>query len=139
MRVARVGTLGPQLQPTAVNCGQFLKMRQQDQTVAEPRDQRGDPICVGDSAGRAVRLRSASTITELILRAQGFVDRPLQDETRLDGNFQWELSFVLGADSSGDAPSLPTALQEQLGLKLVPTTGIVDVLVIDSVSMPEAD
>jgi len=36
----------------------------------------------------------------------------------------------------GDSPSLFTALEEQLGLKLEPTKGSVDVLVIDHVEKP---
>jgi uncharacterized protein (TIGR03435 family) len=48
-------------------------------------------------------------------------------------------SIVSTAASSACDPTLPsfeTALQEQLGLKLERYQGAVDVLVIDSVSMP---
>jgi uncharacterized protein (TIGR03435 family) len=34
-------------------------------------------------------------------------------------------------------PYIYTAIQEQLGLKLVPSQGEVDVIVIDAVSMPK--
>ena len=38
-----------------------------------------------------------------------------------------------------NAPSIFTALQEQLGIKLEPTKASVDVLVIDSVEQPIPD
>jgi uncharacterized protein (TIGR03435 family) len=44
-----------------------------------------------------------------------------------------------GPPISDDGPSLFTALQEQLGLKLESTKGPVDVLVIDHVEQPTPD
>jgi uncharacterized protein (TIGR03435 family) len=38
-----------------------------------------------------------------------------------------------------DRPPLVTALREQLGLRLDPTTGAVDVLVVDGAERPVAD
>jgi uncharacterized protein (TIGR03435 family) len=74
------------------------------------------------------------------------------DRTGLPGNWELELTFSsdpsqLGLPPSVPAPPLPpnadpngpslfTALEEQLGLKLQPTRGPVEVYVIDRVERP---
>jgi bla regulator protein BlaR1 len=74
------------------------------------------------------------------------VDRVVRDRTNLTGDFNLDLEFlalqstVAGEQTSGDArPSLFTALREQLGLKLEPAQGPIDVLVIDHVEKPTPD
>jgi uncharacterized protein (TIGR03435 family) len=80
---------------------------------------------------------------------QPFFDRPLINKTGLTGVFKGRLSFdpraggVIGPpgfiESFGafpPGPSIFTALQEQLGLKLESSRGPVEVLVIDSFSEP---
>lgn len=66
------------------------------------------------------------------------VDRIVVDQTGLTGYFtftlEWTPDSVRDADST--APSLVTAIQEQLGLKLESGKGPVEVLVIDSVERP---
>jgi uncharacterized protein (TIGR03435 family) len=62
-------------------------------------------------------------------------ERPILDETELNGMYSVKLDWALkpienGADASG--PSLFTALREQLGLKLEARKGPVDTLVIES-------
>jgi uncharacterized protein (TIGR03435 family) len=61
------------------------------------------------------------------------------DKTALQGDFAFELEWTpdpspAPADDSG--PSIFTALQEQLGLKLEPQKGPVEILVIDHVERP---
>jgi uncharacterized protein (TIGR03435 family) len=71
-------------------------------------------------------------------------DRPIVDRTGLSGLFDFtvEWSHQLQALSVNPEPdvsgmmSLPDALRDQLGLKLEPTTGQVDVLVIDHIEEP---
>jgi uncharacterized protein (TIGR03435 family) len=66
------------------------------------------------------------------------LDHVLIDKTNLNGwyniNLRWNTD--LKAEASSDRPSISTALQEQLGLKLESSKGPVEVLVIDSVSRP---
>lgn len=67
--------------------------------------------------------------------------RLVQDKTGLTGSYNFKLKWtpeagMTGDHSEGSGVSLFTALQEQLGLKLEATKGLVDVVVIDSVEMP---
>jgi uncharacterized protein (TIGR03435 family) len=85
------------------------------------------------------------------------VNRTVVEKTGLTGNFDINLTFtpeqparapgpaadqpirVNGVDIDPNGPSLFTALQEQLGLKLDSQKGPVDVVVIDSVEHPTED
>jgi uncharacterized protein (TIGR03435 family) len=80
----------------------------------------------------------------------GIIDRPVVDQTNLQGTFDFQLTWTpdetqfnqVGARipppaNTADAPpGLFTAIQEQLGLKLSPATALVDVLVIDHIEKP---
>jgi uncharacterized protein (TIGR03435 family) len=65
------------------------------------------------------------------------------DRTGLEGPFDFDLDFTRTAAPAGstatDGVPLVTALQEQLGLRLEPQRGPVDVVVIDSIERPTAD
>jgi uncharacterized protein (TIGR03435 family) len=66
--------------------------------------------------------------------------RPVKDETGLKGEFAFTLEWTRGMGESDDSPtprpSLFTAVQEQLGLKLESAKGPVEVLVIDHAEKP---
>ena len=67
------------------------------------------------------------------------VSRGVVDRTGLQGPFDVELEWssdVSAGATAGNTPSIFTALQEQLGLRLEPSRGPVEVLVIDSVERP---
>jgi bla regulator protein BlaR1 len=64
-------------------------------------------------------------------------NRVVVDETGLKGNYDWVLNGVSPASSNDPSvTSIFTALQEQLGLKLVSQKAPVEVLVIDHVERP---
>jgi uncharacterized protein (TIGR03435 family) len=87
---------------------------------------------------------SGMTISRLTNMLSGPAGRPIIDKTKLSGTYDLVLKFapVQTVTAGGDAgaesawPSLFTALEEQLGLKLESAKGPVKVLVIDSVSKP---
>ena len=85
------------------------------------------------------------------------VGRPVLDETGLQGAYDFTLTFMPDPGGRGmpaglpppgapelppidpNAPALPTALQEQLGLRLEPGKGPVEMIVIDSIDQPTED
>jgi uncharacterized protein (TIGR03435 family) len=67
------------------------------------------------------------------------LDRPVLDQSGLKGAFDFQLEYapLSASGAAGDAtPSVFTALQEQLGLKLEPTTAPIEIIVIDRVEQP---
>jgi uncharacterized protein (TIGR03435 family) len=69
------------------------------------------------------------------------LERPVGDNTSTPGNFDFELHWTpmeSAQNNGGDdsAPSLFTAVQEQMGLKLQPGKGPVWVIVVDRAEMP---
>ena len=58
--------------------------------------------------------------------------RPVLNNTEIEGGQAYELQWASGgAGTQGDGPSLFTAIQEQLGLKLEADKGPVEFLVIE--------
>lgn len=95
------------------------------------------PVRMQDGALTSMGLTMPRLASEL-----SFVGRPVVDRTGLTGAFEVDLRWSPEAEPGGatpDAPSIFTAVQEQLGLKLEPSTGPVDVLVIDRAMKPAAN
>ena len=85
---------------------------------------------------------SMSSFAGVTLSSRLSVGRPVIDKTGLSGVFDFHLEFAPDNSSGGPAPpgdSIFTALQDQLGLKLSPGKGPVDVLVVDHVERPSAN
>ncbi len=65
------------------------------------------------------------------------------DQTGLKGAYDftltWKPETVTAPEETSDAPSLFTAIQEQLGLRLVPSRAPVEVIVVDHVEPPSAN
>jgi uncharacterized protein (TIGR03435 family) len=86
-------------------------------------------------------------LSRLATALSGFgFDGMVVDRTGLAGNFdiemQWTPEILRTASAgtpAGDGPSLVTALQEQLGLKVESARGPVEYLVIDSAEPPTPD
>src|SRR5262249_44801107 len=105
----------------------------------------------GITNGRFTFEGSAIPISMLVNSLQQRVDRPVIDKTGLTGLFDIKLEWVPGAEAPPlpftqnpdapppppvDGPSIFTAIQEQLGLRLESAKGPTEVVVIDSVQKP---
>ena len=91
-----------------------------------------------NQVGRHVELRATAVSVEELAQSPflRIDNRQIVDKTGLQGKFNLTLKFTGQNADAGEAPELPTALQEQLGLKPVPESGPVEVLVIDHIERP---
>ena len=108
------------------------------------------PICVLNVQFGAGSITGIGvSMPQLARNLMGALGRTVLDETGLAGTYDMELRFVPDPGQSApgapaapvdpDAPSLVTALQEQLGLKLEPGRAPVQMLVIDRIARPTID
>jgi len=137
------GAPGPGLKPTTQDCAAAAAAARRG--GPPPTGKPGEPFC-GIQGGPG-RLRFGGLpATSLAAAFSGAAGRMVVDRTGLTGSWDFELTYAMegrgGADAppvDPNAPSFFTAIQEQLGLKLEPTKGPVDVLVIDSIDKPVED
>jgi uncharacterized protein (TIGR03435 family) len=81
-------------------------------------------------------------LSDLARMLIGVVQAPVVDRTGLKGKYDFDLKFApLSAAPEADQglPTIFSALQEKLGLKLEAIKGPVEVLVIDHAEMPSAN
>jgi uncharacterized protein (TIGR03435 family) len=139
------GRLGPRLRKSDIDCSTVKAGAPPSpgaDFVAAPCAMRSVP---GKASGRAV------TMDALARAISGWVDdhRVIANRTGLDGAFDLDLDWMptqpLPPDApappspAADAPSLFTAIQEQLGLKLETGKEQIDILVVDHAERPTAN
>jgi uncharacterized protein (TIGR03435 family) len=118
VRARQDGTLGPSIGPPR-------------RCVPDVPPQCGVTAIPGHfTAGRAPLAALVNYIASGVL-----VDRVIVDRTGLNGIYELNLDWARDQTET-DKPSIFTALQEQLGLKLEIESGPVDVVVVDQVERP---
>ncbi|MFZ0302957.1 MAG: TIGR03435 family protein [Terracidiphilus sp.] len=93
----------------------------------------------GDSKSNKQHLTAHAVTVESVIGFAGDAGRKVVDKTGLGGKkFDYEIEWTPDGEATADDPgiSIFTALEEQLGLKLVPSKGPVDTLVIDHIEKP---
>jgi uncharacterized protein (TIGR03435 family) len=136
------GKLGPNLSGSAEQCDAGIAAGGPLRAPATRVAADGRPTC-GMTIGPARMRGAGTTMTQLAGALAVFTERVVVDRTGLGGFLDFELRFapsgpgarpVVAVDP--DAPSIFTALEEQLGLKLEASEGAVEVFVIDGASLP---
>jgi uncharacterized protein (TIGR03435 family) len=97
---------------------------------------------VRSSCGRMTGTRASMTNLTFMLSRQ--LRRPVLDRTGLAGNYNFELTWTpdvapCSDSTDNNAPSIFTALREQLGLRLDSIKGPVDTIVVDRAERPSED
>lgn len=147
--VARAdGKLGPALHRSDVDCDAVFAARR----AGVPPPPRGpmDPPPCRLMGGPARIIAGGTTMEQLATNLALRVERRVIDKTGLSGRFEFNLAFTPDRTPDGppppgvpaidpNGPGIFTAIQEQLGLKLVPATAPADVVVIDSIERPTPD
>jgi uncharacterized protein (TIGR03435 family) len=140
----RDARLGPGIHAATVDC-EAIGTRPLDSGPAQA-DYAGCAPQMGLTRLKASGFRMSSLASGLMR----ILDRTVIDKTGLTGTFDIELSWTpeptmlpngapAPASLPGAGPSIFTALEEQLGLKLVSDRGPVDVLVIDRLNRLKPD
>ena len=139
------GTLGPGLTPAPIPCVVWRLTGGRAPDQCNLYRTRGGEGAFTASAVSVSEFITAMTMVAAINASSMVgptgIDRPVMDRTGLEGYFQ-----IIGpSPMSASGPvaeqtgSFFTLMEEQLGVKLARAKEMVDVLVIDSVSMPEPD
>lgn len=107
-----------------------------------PRFKESGSDAQGVTQGNVTSATVASTFSKqridfLVRLLSSSADRPVLDKTGLTGVYDFKLEYARDpATSDGTVPSLFTAVQEQLGLKLEPQRAPIEILVVDSAERP---
>jgi uncharacterized protein (TIGR03435 family) len=123
----RPDRLGPNLRVSALDCAVSFS--------SQPKCREGG-ISFGDVIEwKATGVRMAG-VTQGV---SSHVGKPVSDNTQLTGTFDLELRWSPEMADSSAVPSIYTALQEQLGLKLDSRRVPIEVIVIDRADHPTPD
>lgn len=130
------GRLGERLTPSDVDCSTVRA------GGLPPAAKPGQPQPCMMIFGPGRLVSYGMTVTQLAeMGLARSVLRPVIDRTELTGTYTWTLEWAPDENpaANADLPSLMTALVEQLGLKLEPARGSVEILVTDHAEPPTPD
>ncbi len=133
-------TLGPGLVPYEFDCVALALASRDARAAGDPEPESRATEC--NVRVSRTGLGGAMPIDLLASVLRSVVGRPVVNKTGITGTYRVALAFDqpaavdAGAGPSETLPSIFSALPEQLGLKLVPSRTMVQVLVVDAIERP---
>ena len=143
--LVKAGKTGATLKPHAVDDPECLKMKLPPPIAGGYPVQCGAAASIGAEAAGNIAAGGYNINMDAVavsLAGVGSLDRPVVDETGLTGRFDFTIEFTPQPDDPAgvrpdfEGTTFVQAVKEQLGLKLVPQKGSVDVIVIDRLERP---
>jgi uncharacterized protein (TIGR03435 family) len=143
------GKFGPQLKQSDVDCAALAAAQKASGAVSRGGGGGAAPGASPPAPGERRpcsmtmipgRIRATAVpIGNLVANLSPTVQRMVVDRTGLAGAFDFDLTYSTEQSADASSPSIFTAVQEQLGLKLESVRVPMEVLVIDSIERPTAD
>ena len=119
LEVDKPGKLGPALKPASA--------------TSEPN------MSTNSNGTRAIMTATNMSMTDIAAALRRQSGRPVQDHTSLAGTYTFQIQWAPELTPDSTDQSLFTVLKEQLGLKLQPAKGPIELLVIDHIAEPSAN
>jgi len=131
------GRLGSQLKKSTVDCAP------PSPPDAAPQTRSSTPSRCGMRMGQGTIEATGMALDRMVRSFGGLAGGEVTNRTGLDGLYDLTLRFspsrLSAGDPTDDAPQFETALQEQLGLKLVAEKTMVKIFVVDHIERPTPD
>jgi uncharacterized protein (TIGR03435 family) len=118
LELNKPGKLGPALRPSTAE--------------SQPN------MSTNSNGSRTVMKASKVSMADTAAALSRQAGHPVEDHTDLKGSFDFEIEWA-PEETPDSGPSLNTVLKEQLGFKLQPARGAIEILVIDQVAHPSAN
>ena len=144
------GALGPQMKKSDLDCDALMAAVTAGGKMPDRLPNGNLPCGISVRPAQGMVVASPASMEQFTRNLVGGVGRIVVDKTGLRGYYDFTLNFSpegpppapgapAGPPPDSTAPSLFTAVQEQLGLKLEPGREPIQVLVIDRAARPAAD
>jgi uncharacterized protein (TIGR03435 family) len=123
------GVLGPRMRANPLDCADAAALKKARAEAS------ADSIRPCELRFMPSRLRlGTATVASMLDNLAEIAGRPVVDRTGLSGTYDIDLQWAPTPDADG--VSIFTAIQEQLGLRLEPSTAPLDVVIIESAQRP---